>query len=117
MTDEVRDFWDRHAATFDEEPDRGLLDPGVRAAWAGLLLPLMPGAAASVTDLGCGTGSLSVLLAQAGHSVRGLDLSERMVAAARAKARAAEFVRGDASQPSCTQASSVLAPARVVGAA
>lgn len=103
MTSEVRDFWDQHAATFDQEPDHGLLDPEVRAAWAAVLLPLMPSGPASVVDLGCGTGSLSVLLAQAGHEVRGVDLSPRMVAAAQAKADAAEvaavFVQGDASQP------------------
>ncbi len=103
MTSEVRDFWDQHAATFDQEPDHGLLDPEVRAAWAAVLLPLLPASPASVVDLGCGTGSLSVLLAQAGHEVRGTDLSPRMVAAAQAKASAAGvpavFVEGDASEP------------------
>jgi len=75
----------------------------VRAAWAQLLLPLMPSSSAEVVDLGCGTGSLAVLLAAAGHRVRGVDLSARMVAAATAKARAAdvvaEFVQGDAAEP------------------
>ncbi|MGW6930734.1 class I SAM-dependent methyltransferase [Lentzea sp. NPDC054927] len=103
MTSEVRDFWDQHAATFDQEPDHGLLDPEVRAAWAAVLLPLLPTTPASIVDLGCGTGSLSVLLAQAGHEVRGMDLSPRMVAAAWSKASAAgvsaAFVEGDASRP------------------
>jgi len=98
----TREFWDRHAATFDDEPDHGLRDPLVRAAWARLLLPLVP-AGSSVVDLGCGTGSLSVLLAEAGHDVHGLDLSEQMVTAARAKAAAAnlaiDFTVGDASDP------------------
>jgi 2-polyprenyl-3-methyl-5-hydroxy-6-metoxy-1,4-benzoquinol methylase len=75
--------WDAHAATFDDEPDHGLLDPDVRAAWADLLFPLLPPAPSSVLDVGCGTGSLAVLLAQAGHDVHGIDFSERMVAAAR----------------------------------
>lgn len=109
MTSEVRDFWDQHAATFDQEPDHGLLDPEVRAAWEAVLLPLMPTDSASVIDLGCGTGSLSVLLAQAGHEVRGVDLSGRMIAAAQAKATAAGvpavFVQGDASQPPYASAS------------
>ncbi|MDQ2585135.1 class I SAM-dependent methyltransferase [Saccharothrix yanglingensis] len=98
MTDDAREHWDRQADAFDDEPDHGLRDEHVRRAWADLLLPR----AADVVDLGCGTGSLSVLLAQAGHRVRGLDLSDR-VAAARAKAAAAGvdvgFTRGDAASP------------------
>lgn len=98
----TREFWDQHAATFDDEPDHGLRDLRVRRAWADLLLPLMP-PAASVVDLGCGTGSLSVLLAEAGHEVHGLDLSEEMVRAARSKATTAgvtvDFTTGDAAHP------------------
>lgn len=103
MTEQVREFWDAHAATFDEEPDHGLRDPVVRAAWTDLLVPLMPPAPASVVDLGSGTGSLAVLLAGAGYDVRGVDLSGEMVAAARRKAEAAgvavEFAVGDAAAP------------------
>ncbi|PPK63132.1 hypothetical protein V5P93_004067 [Actinokineospora auranticolor] len=68
MPEQTRAFWDQHAATFDDEADHGLRDPVVRAAWAELLLPLIPTGSA-VADLGCGTGSLSVLLAEAGHRV------------------------------------------------
>src|SRR6476659_4867628 len=102
MTDDVRAYWDQESAAFDDEPDHGLRDPAVRRAWAELLLPLLA-PASRVADLGCGTGSLSVLLAEAGHRVDGVDLSPRMVQAATAKAAAAgvlaTFVRGDAAQP------------------
>lgn len=115
----TREFWDRHAATFDDEPDHGLRDPLVRAAWARLLLPLVP-TASSVVDLGCGTGSLSVLLAEAGHEVHGLDLSSRMVEAARAKASmagvAAEFVVGDAALPPWASAFDVVLARHVLWA-
>lgn len=97
------EFWDLQAATFDEEPDHGLRDPRVREAWARLLLPLLPKARSSVADLGCGTGSLAVLLAEAGHDVHGLDLSAEMVKAAEAKAARAgvsvRFATGDAARP------------------
>jgi SAM-dependent methyltransferase len=97
------EYWDEQAAAFDEEPDHGLRDPGVRAAWAALLRARLPPAPATVLDLGCGTGSLAVLLAEAGYAVQGLDFSERMVAAAEAKARAAgvaaRFRQGDAAAP------------------
>lgn len=95
--------WDEHAATFDEEADHGLRDPVVRGAWAELLASVLPGAPAAVVDVGCGTGSLAVLLAEAGHRVTGLDSSAGMLAVARAKAAAARvsvpLVYGDASRP------------------
>lgn len=91
-------FWDDQAATFDEDADHGLRDPDVRRAWRDLLRSLLPPAPASVVDLGCGTGSLTALLAGEGYDVRGLDLSERMVAAARVKAPGVEFLQGDAAR-------------------
>ena len=97
------EYWDSGAAGFDDAPDHGLLDPAVRDAWAGLLLPLLPPAPARVADLGCGTGTLTVLMALAGHLVAGLDLAPRMVALARDKIVAAgvvaDVVVGDASSP------------------
>jgi ubiquinone/menaquinone biosynthesis C-methylase UbiE len=100
---QVSDFWDGQAATFDDEPDHGLREPAVRAAWARTLLPLMPGPPAAVADLGAGTGSLAVLLALAGYRVSGLDIAPAMVAVAQAKAEAAgvaaSFEVGDAAEP------------------
>src|SRR4051794_28692105 len=98
--EDVRRYWDEQAGSFDDEPDHGLRDPAVRDAWQRLLHAHLPPAPADVTDLGCGTGSLAVLLAQAGHRVRGIDLSDAMVSAAIAKADAtgvtATFAQGDA---------------------
>ncbi|RSM39163.1 class I SAM-dependent methyltransferase [Amycolatopsis balhimycina DSM 5908] len=102
----TQDDWDAQAATFDDQPDHGLRDLGVRAAWADLLLPLLPPAPAAVADLGCGTGSLAVLLAEAGYAVCGVDLSPRMLDVAGKKAEAAgvsvELRRGDAADPPCS---------------
>ena len=103
MTDAMRSYWDARAEAFDAEPDHGLRDPSVREAWRALLLSVLPPAPADVVDLGCGTGSLAVLLVEAGYAARGLDLSERMVATAKAKAAAAgvdaDFTQGDAVEP------------------
>jgi SAM-dependent methyltransferase len=98
----VSEFWDAEAATFDDEPDHGLRDPGVREAWRLLLRDHLPEPPARVADLGCGTGSLSVLLADEGYAVDGVDFSPEMVDAAREKAAGrphVTFAVGDASEP------------------
>jgi len=77
--------WDAAAPTFDTTPDHGLTDPAVRAAWAGRLREWVPNSAAAVLDVGCGTGSLALLLAEQGHRVTGVDLSPVMVERARRK--------------------------------
>ena len=59
-------YWDSQAAAFDDEADHGLRDPRVRDTWRRLLLTHLPPAPAAVADIGCGTGSLSVLLAAEG---------------------------------------------------
>lgn len=90
--------WDAEAATFDDEPDHGLRDPEVRRAWRDLLLGLLPPTPARIADLGCGTGTLSLLLAEEGYDVDGVDFSPEMVRRATAKA-GARFVVGDAARP------------------
>jgi len=89
VTHPTRTFWDEQAPTFDDGPDHGLRDPDVRGAWRDLLAEHLPPAPADVLDLGCGTGSLSVLLAEQGYAVRGCDYSAPMVSAARSKAAGA----------------------------
>lgn len=85
----VARHWDRRASSFDEEPDHGLRDPATRAAWRERLADWVGPAPCDVVDLGCGTGSLTVLLAGEGHRVLGGDLSSEMVSRAAVKARRA----------------------------
>jgi SAM-dependent methyltransferase len=106
MTDSaaITAYWDAAAADFDAEPDHGLRAEATRAAWSRrLLTSWLPSRPSDVLDVGCGTGSLSALLAEAGHRVTGVDLSPRMVDRARAKLAAAglpgRFLVGDAAAP------------------
>ncbi|SDI42773.1 class I SAM-dependent methyltransferase [Nonomuraea jiangxiensis] len=97
----IAELWDAAADTFDEEADHGLRDPAVRAAWSARLAGWLPDGPLDVLDLGCGTGSLALLLAEQGHRVVGVDLAPRMVARARAKlaGTGASVLVGDAARP------------------
>jgi SAM-dependent methyltransferase len=100
----VREFWDTQSSRYDEDPDHGLRDPAAREAWRAHLTQWLPEPPATVLDLGCGTGSLSLLALEAGHRVCGVDLSLAMVAEATAKCAglAATFAVGDAADPPAT---------------
>jgi len=85
---ESRQYWDDLASSFDDEPDHGLRDSLVLEAWTELLKTWIPAANATILDIGCGTGSLSVILARLGYTVTGIDLSPSMISLARTKAAA-----------------------------
>lgn len=94
--------WDAQAGDYDDGPDHGLHDPLVRAAWRDLLVGLVPPVPSRIADLGCGTGSLSLLLVEEGHAVDGVDFSPEMVRRARAKVGSfpgTSFAVGDAADP------------------
>jgi SAM-dependent methyltransferase len=118
MSSDAERLWDVYADAFDDEADHGLRDPQVRAAWQALLAPLIPAHPVRIADLGCGTGSLAILLAEHGSRVFGVDISGNMIRLAQAKARAAgvavDFVRGDAADPPFAEASFDLVLARHV---
>jgi len=98
-----RQYWDDLAPSFDDEPDHGLRDSLALVTWTELLKTYIPNINATVLDIGCGTGSLSVILARLGHTVTGIDLSPSMISLARTKAAVygleIEFHIMDASHP------------------
>lgn len=100
---ETRRTWDAAAASFDDEADHGLRDPEIRRAWTSLLRRMLPPQTRTVLDAGCGTGSLSVVLAELGYAVTGIDLSPSMIERAQAKARdwgqVIDFYEMDAGSP------------------
>lgn len=72
-------------------------------AWIGLFSDLIPKKGMDVLDIGCGTGEMSILLAQLGHRVTGIDLAEKMLQVADNKTKKrglnVKFIKGDAEDP------------------
>jgi SAM-dependent methyltransferase len=96
------EIWDREALTFDEAADHGLGAGPIREAWRHLLREHLPSPPRRIADLGSGTGTLSLLLAEDGYSVDGVDFSHEMIARAVAKAGHLDgvtFTEADAADP------------------
>jgi SAM-dependent methyltransferase len=63
---------------------------------APLIPPLLEGIDGTVLDVGCGTGATTVAAAERAERAVGIDISEPMIAAARARGGDAEFLVADA---------------------
>jgi len=118
MSPEAVNPWDAEADGFDDAPDHGLFDAATRHAWIRVLVDVLPDPPARVVDMGCGTGTLSLLLAERGHQVHGVDASTRMLARAREKSVDTRprptFVQADVEDPPLAPASFDVVLARHV---
>lgn len=96
----VQQHWNGRAATFDEESQHGIHSDGQHDRWLSVLCEWTGDDAQRVLDVGCGTGVISLLLAELGHDVVGVDFAPEMLEYARAKARrtaySIAFLQGDA---------------------
>jgi SAM-dependent methyltransferase len=91
VLEQIRDFWDADAATYDLDPGhhpQGVLQ---RAAWRDALEDLLPPAPARVLDVGAGTGFITLLAAELSHEMTAVDISPRMLARLRQKAAAEQL--------------------------
>nr|BAJ05884.1 putative SAM-dependent methyltransferase [Streptomyces sp. SANK 60405] len=77
--------WDRRAESYDETPGNSLTAEQA-AAWKSLLAEIYPVHRGRLLDIGCGTGTYSLLMGELGFDVHGVDTSQRMIERARAKA-------------------------------
>lgn len=88
----VRRHWDRRAASFDREsPSHGFRTDAQARAWRRLISKIAGPSPLDLLDVGCGTGILSLLLAEKGHRVTGVDVAPAMLAEARTKAAAQQL--------------------------
>jgi ubiquinone/menaquinone biosynthesis C-methylase UbiE len=98
MTEEVRDWWEATAGSFQAELDLdvGLNWTGYESGGVDLLTDV---AGDDIVELGCGGGQCTVELAERGADVVGVDLSAAQLAHARELAAdcgaAVSLVRGD----------------------
>lgn len=92
---EIRSYWNRRAEEYDMAPGHG----GKEELWSELMMKVFE-EKSRILDVGTGTGFLAIILANLGHEVVGIDLSENMLRVAREKAKKnclkVEFLRGDA---------------------
>ncbi len=86
LLDDIRQYWDDDAATYDNSPGHHPTSAAVQAAWTAALAKLLPPAPSRVLDCGAGTGFLSLIAARLGHAVTALDLSPHMLARLQAAA-------------------------------
>ncbi|ABJ71853.1 magnesium protoporphyrin O-methyltransferase, bchM [Lactococcus cremoris] len=87
-------FYEDFSRVYDQVMDQELYEQ-----WLDFTKRHLPKETKSVFELACGSGALSVRLAQEGYEVTGLDISEEMLTLASKKARQAgyklEFTAGD----------------------
>jgi ubiquinone/menaquinone biosynthesis C-methylase UbiE len=98
----MRKIWDESAPTYDSRPGHGIRSEKEKQAWQDLLCSSLPTDKCDLLDVGCGTGVMALLLAEMGHVVTGVDISETMLERAREKAAqldlSVEFKIGDAEE-------------------
>jgi SAM-dependent methyltransferase len=102
--DLITAFWEgTRPEEYDAAALHGLRNPREKTAWLETLHDLVGAPPLDVLDAGTGTGFVALLLAELGHHVTGIDVSEVMLARARAKAEGAStpptFVLGDVADP------------------
>lgn len=103
VQDRINHYWDVRAEAYDFNQRRQVQDAAIVDAWRQVWSHALPPAPASVLDVGTGTGRVAHLLAELGYETVGTDLSEGMLARARAGAEGLEptpvFLVGDAIDP------------------
>jgi len=101
--------WDLASETFDTHVGHGIQSEKEREAWKRTFREVFPEKGLEILDVGCGTGELSILFAEMGHEVTGIDISRKMLEVAKTKAKACKagitFEERDAENPRYAAAS------------
>lgn len=86
VKDQIRQSWNRSSSAYDGHAGHGIHSKTEEDLWKNEIKKTLNGETVSILDVGCGTGAISLLCAEMGHHVTGIDLSEKMLERAREKA-------------------------------
>lgn len=105
---EINDYWTARAEGFSLRIKDDLADKG-KGEWLSKIKPFLPASPGRALDAGCGPGFMSILLAELGWEVTGLDFSSEMLKRARENAESAGlkigWLEGDAQNPPLAEGS------------
>ena len=85
LKEEVARYWNQGSKDYDSHDGHGLKGQDEKDLWMKFLEKIIPVGTKDILDVGCGTGFLTLLLAEQGYNVKGIDLSEGMQADAKRK--------------------------------
>ncbi|MCR4435089.1 MAG: methyltransferase domain-containing protein [Clostridiales bacterium] len=100
VKEKIASSWNSHAKEYDLQYAHGLKSSREEEEWKRALEKIIGADRKKVLDVGTGTGFIAILLAEMGHVVKGVDISEGMMEEARTKAEgknlSIRFEYGDA---------------------
>ncbi len=79
IKDTIKQNWDERSSTFDLSPGHVIGSKEEKEAWISLFKEKFGKGIQKILDIGTGTGFLSIILAEMGYDVVGVDLSEEML--------------------------------------
>ncbi|MCZ0860954.1 class I SAM-dependent methyltransferase [Methanocorpusculum sp. MG] len=95
--------WDTSADQYDLHVSHGVKTEEEKQLWMDAFRTALPQGTLRILDVGCGTGAMGLILAEMGHEVLGIDLSEGMMDVGRKKNEKCGlsmiFQKGDAEHP------------------
>jgi ubiquinone/menaquinone biosynthesis C-methylase UbiE len=103
LKDSIKQRWNQRANSFDNSPGHGIRSEKEKREWINLFTRVIGKNRLDILDVGSGTGVISLVLADMGHNITGLDIAEEMVKTARDKfiqhGLSGNFIVGDAEKP------------------
>ncbi|MCC5468035.1 class I SAM-dependent methyltransferase [Pelosinus baikalensis] len=88
IKDAITKFWNERGQSYDNALGHGITNLEEKKLWLNILEEVIGTKSLKILDVGAGTGFLALLLAELGHQVTAVDLSEGMLGEGKRKADA-----------------------------